>query len=294
MHSAVQRVIDDATDRPGFSGRVVLTTMFGDAVLPRSQEIAVQDLAALASPLGLNERLVRTSLLRLTRENLVIAERRGRKSFYRVHPDAIPVFEDANRRIYGRDESAEAWDGEWTIGILDSGVDRQLRQRAVTELSWIGVRAISTDVVASPTVEPKNISLVCDRLDVGLAALMRGPLLDGTVGADANRARHLDPDGRLAALLQAHKARFEPLAPLAAGLDPDAAFIARTLLIDSWRRIALATPLFPGELLPGDWLGDDMHALTKQLHGDLYDASERHLDAHIGPTTAESLFTTTS
>lgn len=286
----VRQVVEAATESGSFSGRVVLTTMFGDALLPRSQEIAVQDLAALSAPLGLNERLVRTSLHRLSREQLVTAQRRGRMSFYRVHPDATPVFEEANQRIYGKESPSEPWDGSWTIGVLDGAADRAKRQRVLEELSWIGVRAITSDVVASPTIEPNSIRLVCERLDVPLTALVRGPLITGTIGADENRLRHLDPDGRLMHMLEAHRRRFEPISAIAVKLEPRDAFIVRTLLIDSWRRVALATPLFPVELLPSDWLGDPMYNLTKAMHADMFEASERYLDERLGTAASKSLF----
>ena len=45
LHPAVRALVDEATQDEGFSGRVLLTTIFGDALLPRAQPIAVLQLA---------------------------------------------------------------------------------------------------------------------------------------------------------------------------------------------------------------------------------------------------------
>ena len=292
LHPAVRSLIGDAAQDEGFSGRVLLTTIFGDALLPRRQPVAVVQLAELVAPAGISDRLVRTSLLRLTRDEIVVSRREGRLSFYRVHPEAEAVFRNANGRIYADAGLDHPWDGEWTVAVVNADVgSKNERLRCAAEFGWLGLTQVEPGVFVSPTVLPGQLTSIAARLGVRLAVLLRGPLVAGTVDDDDHRARQIDPDGVLRRLHETHARRFAPMlehAPTLAGHD---AFLARTLLIDGWRRIALRSPLLPAKLLPTDWQAADNLALTRRLHGALHAASEAHLDAITGEAaTSVSLF----
>ena len=56
--------------------------IFGDGLEPRGGEIWLSNLIALAQPLGVNERLVRTSVYRLAQENWLERTASGRRSYY--------------------------------------------------------------------------------------------------------------------------------------------------------------------------------------------------------------------
>ena len=112
---------------PGTTTRSLLTTVFGDALLPRRQPSSVVDLALLVAPLGVNERAVRTTLLRLSRDGLVMGHREGRRSLYAVAPTAIDTFRRAETRIY---ECVDvSWDQQWTMALIDPASDSTDRAR---------------------------------------------------------------------------------------------------------------------------------------------------------------------
>ncbi|MCA1843679.1 MAG: phenylacetic acid degradation operon negative regulatory protein PaaX, partial [Actinobacteria bacterium] len=48
--------------RPDASARTLLVTVFGDSVVPHGGEVWIGSLTRLVEPLGVSERLVRTSL----------------------------------------------------------------------------------------------------------------------------------------------------------------------------------------------------------------------------------------
>ncbi len=292
LHPSVRRLVDAATAEEGFSGRVLLTTIFGDALLPRRQPIAVVQLAELVEPFNISDRLVRTTLLRLTRDELVTSERRGRFSFYTVHPDSEAVFRNANERIYADAGLDQPWDGHWTVAVIDpDGSSPTDRQRCATEFGWLGTTEIASGVHAAPTVSPTVLEAVAERIGVRLAITMRGPLSSGTVDEETQRTRQVDPQGRLRALHETHADRFAAFEATAADLGPLDAFIVRTLLINGWRRIALRSPQLPAKLLPSDWPAADNLARTRRLHDALWPASEGHLDAALGAAPASrSLF----
>lgn len=292
LHPSVRTLVDVATSEAGFSGRVLLTTILGDALLPRRQPIAVLHLAELVEPINISDRLVRTTLLRLTRDELVTSERRGRFSYYAVHPDAEAVFRNANHRIYADAGLDQPWDGDWTVAVIDpDGASAVDRERCATEFGWLGTTEIAPGVHAAPTVQPAALEAVAERVGVRLGISMRGPLSSGTVDEESQRTRHVDPHGRLRELHETHATRFAPFEATATDLDPLNAFVVRTLLINGWRRIALRSPQLPAKLLPVDWPAADNLCRTRRLHDGLWAASEAHLDTVAGAApVSESLF----
>ena len=60
---------------------------------------------------------MRTSLTRLVNDGLLTTTTEGRRSFYRVAPQALDLFRQADHRIYHG--TADEWDGSWTIVVID-------------------------------------------------------------------------------------------------------------------------------------------------------------------------------
>lgn len=287
--SAVGRLASDHRSSSESSARVLLTTVFGDALRPREQAISVQDLAGLVEPLGVNERLVRTSLQRMTTEGLVVAERIGRRSFYSVAADAAETFAHADQRFYRRRKVE--WDGQWTIVVIDpGGPDTERRSRLARELRWLGMRALQPGVLVSPTVAPSVASDTADRLQTPIALAVRGHLDAGTLGVTHDLTSLDPPEAELHSMYERHLDDFTPLLRAAGSgvIDPDDAFVARTLLIDGWRRVALRSTDLPDALLPPGWRADEAYTLTADLYRKIRTPSEAHLDAVLGPSDGRS------
>lgn len=280
-----RRLVNSFIDEPSASARVLLTTIFGDVILPRARPVAVQSLAGLVEPLGINERSVRTSLQRLADERLVVGERIGRRSFYQVHDEARATFESAEGRIYH--QRPEPWDGLWTLAVIDRADGDDAAARLGRELRWLGMGLVGSDVYVSATLDASEVAETAARLGAPLAVLTRAPLQAGTVGDDARLATLADPDGVLHDLHKWHLDSFRDLVPIAGALSPLEAFLARTLLITSWRRIALRSTDPPSELRPAGWLGVEAYELTGALYHRLFAPSEIHLDDALGAAAHE-------
>ena len=263
------------------SGRRLLTTIFGDALLPRKQAISVKTLAKLVEPFEVNERLTRTSLQRMTADGFVEAERVGRESFYQVAESAIETFERANERIY---PSAQPdWDDQWTIAVVDSDVPADVRQQLRKELGWLGVRELRNGPYVSPNVLPSSIAEIASRLNAPMTILLRAPLDPAADLHDRHIGELVDPDGDLTERYRSYGNTLRRLRDHAAtntlGAD---AFAVRALLIDSWRRLALRSPSLPATLLPAAWHAQQAIDETSQLYSQVFSASERHIDTCVG------------
>src|SRR3954467_12131845 len=85
----IRRTLRDDPPR----ARSLIVTVWGDALAPHGGEVWLAGLIRLLEPLGINERLTRTSIFRLARDGWLIAEARGRQSRYRLTPEGRSRFE---------------------------------------------------------------------------------------------------------------------------------------------------------------------------------------------------------
>ena len=68
----------------------LIISLFGDAIYPRGGAIWLGCLIQLLEPLGVNERLVRTAIYRLVKEDWLITQSHGRRTDYALSPNGIP------------------------------------------------------------------------------------------------------------------------------------------------------------------------------------------------------------
>ena len=252
----------------------LLVTVFGDAIAPRGAAATLGSLIRVAAALGLTERLVRTSVARLAQDDWLVTRRDGRLSEYRLSPSGERRFSDATRRIYAA--SPEHWDGQWTLLLLPSADGRD---RLRDELRWLGFGQLNPGLLAHPTRSSENTR---DQLQAAGARPSQTVVLEsrtGDLAADRAIARQgwdlADLEKRYARFVRA----FEPAqaATLSDRLDPESAFVLRTLLIHEFRRIHLRDPLLPLTLLPRGWIGETAYSLTREIYTRVFGPAEAWL-----------------
>lgn len=272
-------------------GKSLIMTVYGDAILPHGGGAWLGDLIDLLGPLGLKERVVRTSVYRLTQDGLLTARQRGRRSFYALTPSGLRQSRAASRRIYA--VRPKHWDGGWTQVWLpgprtDDGPDTLAR--ALTRLGF---------AFQGPNIMlhggPAHEAAVQTIGDWGLR--------DEVIVARA----HVDQPGNSLVAARAHVADIWPLESLAreydaflriaapvqtaldTGSEPDAAgYLAlRGLLIHAYRRIVLKDPVLAIDLLPVDWPGVRAGALMRELHGRIADKAQAHVMSSLQGETSE-------
>jgi phenylacetic acid degradation operon negative regulatory protein len=259
---------------------MLLVTVFGDAVRPHRQAVWLGSLTELLEPLGINDRLVRTSLRRLVGEGLVLGEGHGRRSFYRVHPDAEATFARAETRIYRARHPK--WDGEWTVAVIDPSRATPDQRRAIRrQLTWAGMGQVTPTVFVSPTVAVADVEAASEGLPAAPIIITRGPFAAGQSQTPRQLAERIAPLDELHAACTTLIKRFGPLADALAGDDPTVepadAFLARTLLVNEHRRIALRAVALPVELHSDDWIGERAFELVGSIYRALRQPSDRRL-----------------
>jgi phenylacetic acid degradation operon negative regulatory protein len=265
--------------RPLRSGSLLMTVL-GDAIAPRGGRVTLGSLIQLAEPLGLPERLVRTSVARLAQDGWLAARGRGRTSEYALTPGGRRRFAAATRRIYGA--RPHSWNRRWTLIMLAPQAKAHRRERLREELHWLGFGQFAPDVFGHPSFDSTEVRA---RLAEG-SVDNRVTLLQAKSEAARDDRRLVRSGWDLAELARAYRRFVAAFAPLATALRagavpaPQVAFMARTLLIHEYRRIHLRDPALPDVLLPEDWVGTAAYNLCRELYRALYRAAERHLTLH--------------
>lgn len=264
----------------------LVMTVFGDAIAPRGGSVWLGSLITLLAPVGISERLVRTSVYRLVDEGWLEASRSGRRSQYRLSPQGEKRFLRAHQRVYA--PSARAWDGRWTQVCLQGDASSTQKLALKKELLWEGLAQLApglfiypgdkqealADLLARTRMTSKVIVLSCT--DTGLPGTL--PMSD-----IASTAWPLTDAGKTYKKFIARFSELEKLLMQAGRLESSMAFALRTLLIHEYRRALLHDPQLPYALLGNDWPGNQAAALCKSL----YLALEKQADRQVALTLSE-------
>jgi len=281
-------------ERPPRANSLIIT-IYGDMIAPRNSAVWLGGFIRLVEPLGLNARLVRTSVFRLSREKWLVSEQIGRRSYYSLTETGRRRFEHAYRRIY--EDARDNWDGEWRIVLLSGDSLGAAKESLRKELLWEGYGAIAPGVLAHPSARTDELM---DLLQTSGAHDKVVALQARTLGALSSRPLKeiVDQCWRLGEVASAYQEFLESFRPVVramrAGADVDAqqCFIARTLLMHEFRRVQLRDPLLPRQLLPADWPGDAARALCREIYAACWRGSEAHLmnmlETPDGPLRAAS------
>ena len=283
--------LDAFRDQSRGQASSVIVTLFGDAVLPRGGRIWLGSLITLLEPLGLNERLVRTSVFRLAQDDWLETEVHGRRSNYMLTPTGRRRFEEAARQIYAA--AAAPWDHRWRLIMLVGSLPATQREQLKRALFWHGFGELGTHSFVHPGAD---LGAVFEALEAeGMAELMpqllplvaANPklLMSGTDADMVGAAWNLDRLAQdYAGFVQTYArilAQWHDRSGAPSAMGDDCAFLLRTLLIHDYRRLLLRDPQLPAELLPAAWGGHEARALCKRLYQQLLAPSERHLDRHL-------------
>ncbi|WP_091875474.1 phenylacetic acid degradation operon negative regulatory protein PaaX [Massilia yuzhufengensis] len=272
-----------ATDPPRHKSLVM--TLCGDAIAPHGGAFWLGSTIELLGPLGVSDRLVRTSVFRLVQEGWLVASREGRRSRYALEPKALPRFERANRRIYS--PPGLHWDGRWTFVLAPNGsIDGDLRALLRKELEWEGFTMLATGVMAHPAPSRDTLHEILARCGADGKVFV----CDATelAGAGSRPLSELVGDGwDLSGVAASYRQFIDAFTPVLGllGKQPDIgpqdAFAIRTLLIHAYRRVQLHDPMLPLELLPTPWPGSAAYALAKEIYLLTYRQAEQHIMAML-------------
>ncbi|WP_405610435.1 PaaX family transcriptional regulator [Streptomyces sp. NBC_01511] len=260
--------------------RSLIVTLYGAyGRTPDGAPLAVAELVRLLGALGVDAPSVRSSVSRLKRRGLLIAERTPQGAAgYALSADARQLLDDGDRRIYDRPVPRLS-DG-WVLAVFSvPEAERHKRHLLRSRLARLGFGTAAPGVWIAPghLYEETRHALERLRLDP-YVDLFRGEHLGFAATAEAV-GRWWDL-GEVAArheeFLQAHEPVlrwWESRRPAAASAED--AYRDYLLALDSWRQLPYADPGLPRELLPADWPGGRSARVFTALHAQLWRAGEQ-------------------
>lgn len=226
------------------SAGAFIVTLYGDVVAPRGGELWMGNIIEACAGVGIGESRVRTAVSRLVTGGQLVGFKEGRRSYYRLSPEAEREFQNAARLIYAP-PLAEPFLG-WHMVILPVGEERDALVSRLTAMRF---------GLALP-----HLAIRPDRGD----ALP-------TLGAPHFRATSEDDLTALAAQawdlpgLRDDMQRFLTGFSTVSADAPDALGL-RLLLVHAFRRIALRDPALPLGMLPDGWPAPEARALFARLY----------------------------
>lgn len=284
IETACGRLVDEYRARQTPRSGSLITTVFGDAIAPRGGNVWLGSLIGVMSHFGINERLVRTSVFRLAQDGWLQSQQIGRRSYYSLAELGRERFEQATHRIYGA--PVTSWDGQWCLLLLSS-LPTALKDVVRKECGWLGFGALSANVLAHPKPDLAELDVTVLRLGAAdkLIALS-GQTLRNEAGM-----RKLTQESWNLDDLDAQYGRFvKTFRPIMRALTADpgisekTAFLARTLLIQEYRKIQLRDPMLPHELLPDGWQGTAAYQLCRNIYRALHAPADRYLGTAMETT----------
>jgi phenylacetic acid degradation operon negative regulatory protein len=268
------------TGRPVRANSLIIT-VYGDSIAPHGGTVWLGSFIRLVEPLGLNARMVRTAVFRLSKEDWLVAERIGRRSFYSLTSTGRRRFEHAYRRIYH--EPSKEWNGDWQLVFTGAGnLPAAEREALKKELLWEGFGALAPGVFAHPSA---NVASLSDILEsnavrhkvVVMRARSLGPLVSIPLRDLVRACWNLEEIAkhyhqfieRFGSVLEALR--------MADAVDPEQCFVVQTMLLHEYRRVLLRDPQLPDQLLPRNWPGNDAWELCRALYRITHRPVQRHL-----------------
>ena len=239
-------------------------TFFGAFLRRLGGWIAVADLIALMSDVGLDAQAVRSSVSRLKRRGVIESERRGGAAGYRLTPHGEAILRAGDARIFGRPR--EPGFGPWLLVVFSiPEAQRALRHRLRSGLAGLGLGTVAPAVWIAPAHLREEIGRLVEELGVaGRVDLFAAEPL----AADAARWWDLDA---LAAEYRAYLAEWAEIR--------DGGFAEHIRHLDAWRRIPFHDPGLPASALPGDWPGAEAWRVFTTLDARLSPAAWAEVQA---------------
>jgi phenylacetic acid degradation operon negative regulatory protein len=246
----------------GPSARAYLLILLGDYALDQGDAAWTHTIVEALGLVGFEEKAARQALTRSANAGLLTPRRVGRRTRWHLTPAGHGALTAAKDRLFATGPERD-WDGDWLIVLATVPEQhRNLRHRLRTSLSWAGFGSLGPGVWLSP--HPSHAAEARQVL-ASLGEQVQATLLHARLDNPEERQRLVnqawdvaDLDGQYGAFLD----RFSGVRPS----TPEQALVQLANLLYQWRRLLLADPGLPTNLLPPQWSGEQARRLLLDRH----------------------------
>lgn len=274
------------------TANTLLTTLLVDVIWPLGGQVWLGHLIGLAKPFGLTERLVRTGVYRLSRDDWLQSTSRGRRAIYDLAESGRARIENEQPRLYAAADSQ--WDGRWRLVQLLPALSPAERKSIRRELKALGFGQIGPTLLAHPSIGSDILRTVLERLELSAKILAFDALTEDFVAMETARAmvRSAWDLGEINASYEGFLDLFSALEEQLASARPpsiEAAYRLRILLIYNYRRLMFKDPQLPDTLLPATWAGGAAGELCARLYRRLARPANEYVARVLQIETGENL-----
>jgi phenylacetic acid degradation operon negative regulatory protein len=260
--------------------RSLIVTIYGAYARDAGGWLSVAALIRLMEALGVDEPAVRSSISRLKRRGILLAERHSGVAGYGLSEQAREILAEGDRRIFDRRTSTPR--RGWVLAVFSvPETERSRRHTLRSRLSRLGFGNVAPGVWIAPAHLAEETRDVLARL--GLARYV--DLFTARAVDAANLARDIARWWNLEQIQAAYAGYVQQWQPVAAAwraqrtVEPERAFVDYTQTLSAWRRLPYLDPGLPAELLPPSWPAGDaatlFFALRDRLQAPAHEFVER-------------------
>ena len=269
----------------------LIMTVFGDYIIPYGGEIWLGSLVKLLEPLEVNERLVRTSIFRLTKDGWLKSRKKGRNSYY--HACQMGVIESNEQRIFFQQEE---WDGNWRfiVGISMESASAE-RDAFRKRLNKEGFCAISSNVFGHPTYPFKQIEKLLSHYALSDAyVLISGRNAKGQP-LEYEKARRVIHRCMINELEQSYNDILTLYRPIyeareaLSELTAEQSFCLRAVLINDYRRVLWHDTVRSNMLFDDDWVGRRVRKVVAEIYCRIEEKSNHYFESIAHSSTGSLL-----
>ena len=246
----------------GPSARAYLLILLGDYTHDEDDGAWTHTVVDALGLVGFEETAARQALTRSAASGLLAPRRVGRRTRWQLTPAGREALTAAKERLFAAGPERD-WNGDWLIVLATVPEShRNLRHRLRTSLSWAGFGSLGPGVWLSP--HPSHAAEARQVL-ASLGASVHATLLHARLDEPGERQRLVEQAWDVAdldAMYRRFLARFTPVRPD----SPGDALAELAHLLYQWRRLLLADPGLPPNLLPARWSGEQARRLLLDRH----------------------------
>jgi phenylacetic acid degradation operon negative regulatory protein len=267
----------------GTQPRALIVTIYGLYAREAGGWLSVSALIKLMAELGVEEPAVRSSISRLKRRGILVAQRVNGAAGYALSDHARGILLEGDRRIFERPRAATGDD--WLVAVFSvPESERDKRHLLRTRLSWLGFGTVASGVWIAPAhVEPHVRDVLASSLLTEYVDLFRARYVAFRPEPD-QVASWWDLDG-LERMYEEFVSAYGPVRTRwrrRRREDDRAAFADYVEVLTHWRRLPYLDPGLAPQLLPADWRGSQAADVFFELNERLAPAAHRHVAAVTG------------
>jgi phenylacetic acid degradation operon negative regulatory protein len=271
----------EIVDHQSISGTSLIISLYGDYLWTCGGGIWLGSLINSLEILGINQRVVRSSVFRLHKDGWLTISKVGRKSYYYLAQEKYNEVLSANKKIYHSENPV--WNGKWNIIHTSLGPVNHCKDK-LQYLRYKGFGCFDKDFFIQPYL--KEMAQETKEEIIGkipsAKIFQQAELFYDNFDIVENMINKSWDLSKIESEYNDFYSRFYPVFNMInslgeSSLTDEDAFKIRLLVIHFYRKIIIKDPDLPLELLPSNWPRKKTEKLTIDIYNQVHSKALNYL-----------------